>query len=352
MPQFLDFVFPFGEQECSKDFHFTAFRKNDRYSNSNCVIGIPEIGRSGKLYEMCYNLRSAEQTTNPPEWPWSIRQTAVYHSFDTTSGRTVWIIVKGNRLMYKRIRNAIDTSHKKGHGDGYAFDSLYHSFLSSLKIQLIFCDWARENWRWYINVLEDEIRKLTDAALHAPIEQPPTPTSIEKPSMLRSETTPNPSQRVRRGFSWSTVSQEKKVRRSVTFGAKAPVVASTINEKREAVRVVEEERVQGNPRFDFSTLQCIQKLQEKTDETLLALTMNIKIIQDLSRYYKNLQCSPHWLDDFMKETEDGVDRFHLVVSEATTDMEMQKSRLENLRRVLADRKALVSETLFDIPITM
>ena len=111
---------------------------------------------------MCYNLRFAEQTTSPPEWPWSIRQTAIYHSFDTTSGRVVWIIVKGNRLINKRIRNAIGTSQKTGQGYSYTFDSIGHSFHSSLKIQLIFCDWARENWRWYINFLDDEIRKLTD----------------------------------------------------------------------------------------------------------------------------------------------------------------------------------------------
>src|SRR5204862_7582564 len=103
--------------------------------------------------------------------------------------------------MYKRIRNAIE--NKVGQGDMCAFDSLGNSFLSSLKIQLIFCDWARENWRWYINFLEDEIRKLTDAALHAPIEEPLTPISTEKPSLLRSETVPNPSQRTRRALSWS-----------------------------------------------------------------------------------------------------------------------------------------------------
>jgi len=343
MPQFLDFVFPFGEQESRKDFHFSGFRKNDRYNNINCAVGISEIGRSGKQYEMCYNLRSAEPTTSPPEWPWSIRQAAVYHSFDTVSGRAVWIIVKGNRLMYKRIRNAIE--NKVGQGDRCAFGSLGQSFLSSLKIQLIFCDWARENWRWYINFLEDEIRKLTDAALHAPIEQPSTPTSIEKPSLLRSKTAPDPSQKARRVFSWATTSQERKVRRAVTLGAEAPMATNATNEKRGAVTVIEEEPVRGNTRFDFSSLQRIQKLQEKTDETLLALTMNINIIQDLSRYYKNLQGSPHWPDGFVKETEEHADRFHLVVSEATTDMEMQRSRLENLRRMLDDRKALVSGVL-------
>jgi hypothetical protein len=75
--------------------------------------------------------------------------------------------------------------------------------------------------------------------------------------------------------------------------------------------------------------------------------MNINIIQDLSRYYKNLQCSPHWPE----ETEDGVNMFHHVVSEATTDMEMQQSRLENLRRVLADRKALVSGSSINVVTT-
>jgi len=337
MPEFLDFVFPFGRQEFSRDFYFSALKVSDRYNNINCAIEIPELGRSGKRYEMCYNLRSAERTSTPHQ-PWSIRQTAIYHAFDTIYGRTIWISIKGNHLIRDRINDALNTGRDELQGGNDASGSLGQAFLASLEVHLILCNWARENWRWYINFLEDEFQELTSHTLHTLIDRPLIPTSQAQP-ILRSQTAPTPSTRRRRTLS---LSQGRRASRTMTFGAGSPKTSKPSNGDPRQTVISKGAPLPEDPEFAFSKLQNIQHLQEKTNETWLVLTININILQELGRYYTNLRESRHWPDDFREQTTDGIHRFHQVVSEAVSDMEMQKSRLEILRRVLADRKALVS----------
>jgi hypothetical protein len=343
MPQFLDFVYPFGEQVRPEDFHFSAFRENHRFNKTDCTAQIPELSRSGRQYEMCFNLRSVETATGTPEWPFTIRQTAVYHSFDIISRRTVWIIVKGNHLMRDRIRENMRTSDSTEEKDIHRFDLLAESFCASLGIHLILCDWARGEWRWYIKFLENQFQEITGTALHETIDHPSTPTSPLVSPLLRSETAPNPSQRRGRAFSWSSISQGVQTRRAMTVGLGSSSIARPENEEHEIVIVVREKQAGDDPQFSFNKLQVIQNLQEKANETSLVLTMNINVIEKLREYYENLISLRCWPEKFEEQTHDAVQRFQRAVSEAISDMEMQRSRLENLRHVLADRKALVSD---------
>jgi hypothetical protein len=99
MPCFLDFVFPFGEQEYAQDFYFSGLREETSLDSGGGYPAISELGRSGREMRLCYNLRSVEASSGQTNLPWSIRQTAVYHEFDIETGRSVWITVKGNKLI-------------------------------------------------------------------------------------------------------------------------------------------------------------------------------------------------------------------------------------------------------------
>jgi hypothetical protein len=105
MASFLDFVFPFGKQVYARDFHFSGFREESRLVYDSKDAGIPGLGRSGIGLKLCYNLRSVERSSEP-SLPWSIRQTAVYHDFDLETGRTLWVIVKGNKLIKNRMNES------------------------------------------------------------------------------------------------------------------------------------------------------------------------------------------------------------------------------------------------------
>lgn len=339
MPQFLDFVYPFGERVDAEDCHFSAFMATTRTSKADSTLEIPELDWSGRKYEMCFNLRSVESAQGTPEWPWSVRQTAVYHSFDIISGRTIWIIVKGNNLMRNRIQKTMSTSESSKSGNIRDCDLLPRSFCATIETHLIFCEWARENWRWYINFLEKEFRGITGMALHVTVEHQSAP---EISQLMRSETAPNPPEGPKRTFSWSTLSQGLQPRRAVTFEEIPSATAQQDSNDREMTVAVREKQHGNDPIFSFDKLQAIQNLQEKANETTLILTMNIKIIQKLRQQYRDLASLEHWPEKFEERTYKATERFQRAASEVISDMEMQRSRLENLGRILADRKALVS----------
>ncbi|OCL06941.1 hypothetical protein AOQ84DRAFT_342611 [Glonium stellatum] len=156
MPTFLDFLFPFGQQEYPQDFHFSGFRHQSRLREVDRGLRIPELGRSGKDFQLCYSLKSVESSKGQVEWPWSIRQMAIYHSFDFESGRTVWIVIKGNRLMRNRVKQTTGANKRSR-----LFDTPSHALSAALETHLVYSDWSAENWRWYINFLEEQLQTST-----------------------------------------------------------------------------------------------------------------------------------------------------------------------------------------------
>ncbi|KAH7063886.1 hypothetical protein BKA63DRAFT_428591 [Paraphoma chrysanthemicola] len=169
IPSFLDFLFPFGKQVYARDAHFSGLREDSRFDKRSDSNGVVDLGRSGFDIRLCYNLRSVERSTGQPGRQWSIRQTAVYHEFDFETGRALWIFVKGNQLIKARLKEASSLSSSTN------FGTRIEAFVASLAPHLLMCDWAGENWRWYINDLEDELQKLTRDVLSAQIDRPASP---------------------------------------------------------------------------------------------------------------------------------------------------------------------------------
>jgi hypothetical protein len=60
MPDFLDFIFPFGKQLYTQDFHFSGFRHEERLSEDDRGLNLSHLGRSGRDVRMCYSLKSVE----------------------------------------------------------------------------------------------------------------------------------------------------------------------------------------------------------------------------------------------------------------------------------------------------
>lgn len=178
MPSFLDFIFPFGKQEYAQDFHFSGLREEDRLDVRRKGIEIHELGRSGREIKLCYNLRSVEVSKSQTDLPWSVRQSAVYHSFDLNTGQSLWVNVKGNKLIKNRITEASETPSL------CRVQSRSEAFSASLATHLLFCDWSAENWRWYINDLENELQALTRNALATQVDKVPTPPSTPVPFMM------------------------------------------------------------------------------------------------------------------------------------------------------------------------
>jgi hypothetical protein len=110
-----------------------------------------------------------------------------------------------------------------------------------------------------------------------------------------------------------------------------------------------EKPMAGDGDFSFSKLQGIQHLEEKVNESLLVIRMNVNILQELSEYYTDLEHREIWPANFTDETMEELSQFQRLISSAISDFKMQQSRLETLIRMLSNRKDLVSkhEQLFN-----
>ena len=180
MPAFLDFLFSFGKQEHAQDFYSSGFQQEDWLVDIDKGLHIPELGRSGREIRLCYSLRAVEPSKSHLDWPWSVRQTALYHSFDFESGQTTWIILKGDQLMKKRIQSATTSKCTRD------FQTNDQSFAATFAIHLLLCSWSGEHWRWYINFLEEALQAMTRHTLLVTVDRAPK-SQLGNPSFLIAE---------------------------------------------------------------------------------------------------------------------------------------------------------------------
>ena len=104
MPEFVDFLFPFGLWSYAEAeyFYFNRFRQRTGLTEQwrhNFLNAKPVDQR----FQMCYHLKAVEPSDSDE---WSIRHYAVHHPFDLKELRTIWIIVEGDELMKRRIESA------------------------------------------------------------------------------------------------------------------------------------------------------------------------------------------------------------------------------------------------------
>jgi hypothetical protein len=344
MPSFLDFIFPFGRQENANDFYFSGFRQETRLEDVYKRLQIPEIGRSGREIRMCYNLKSVEPSEYQPSFPWSIRQTAVYHSLDVETGQTFWIILKGDELIKERIE---ETSGSPG-GIHNPSDRVpwRDSFASSLATHMIICDWCGEDLRWYISYLEQTLQEKTRRTLAVKVETPASPVS----------------EKVAKSITWNTVSThipEKSSFRSDSFFKRSspvsPLRATSIPAEVPPARPSPPgpppprsntmySQMGGLPNptnFSFADLQQVQLVEDKANEVLLILESNVNVLTELKEHYRSVTISEHCPEELIRDCSRDIQRFEKRIVGIINDLRIQQSRTTTLLRLLADRKSLV-----------
>lgn len=338
LPQFLDFLFPFGNQQYAQGFHFSGFKYENRFSDVDSGLKIPDLGWSGRNFQFCYNLKSIERSRGQPEWPWSIRQSALYHSFDVENGRTNWIVIKGDQLLKKRIKLATGS---RGLPETSCFDTVDRAFASSLAVHIIMCEWSGENWRWFINFLEEALQTTTRPTLSAMVDPFPSSMANEEPlghSMLaqcaKSCTDITLADPVLRG----PPAQAYHLKGRSTSNCKT---MSDIDLASQELDTLQPQVTTSHPDFSFSDLQRIQFIQEKVNETLLVLKVNVDVLTELRQYYHSICESDGWPRELIVKCKGDIFRFETRVVAVEKDLRMQQSRTETLLRLLADRKSLL-----------
>lgn len=163
MPSYLDFMYVFGKQEKSRDLGYSSFREQTLLSDAPRGPAVNVLGRSGRQYQMSYNLKAPFLKTSPDNL-WTIRQAAIHHQFDIVEGTSLWVITKGDTELKNRIELMTGPD---GRPEDRAFTSPADCFKSSLAVHALIAHWAGEDWRWRIQALEDDIDRATYEAVDA-----------------------------------------------------------------------------------------------------------------------------------------------------------------------------------------
>lgn len=355
MPEFVDFLFPFGFRSYAEDFYFSGFRQRTQLAQ-HWRNTAPNPRPVHKRFQVCYNLKSVEPSDSDG---WSIRHCAVHHSFDMQEVRASWIVVKGDELMKRRIESA--TSDRGPH-EPSDFKSMDGAFMASLVTHMIFCAWSFENWRWYINFLEDKFQSMTRRTFSAPVHVPfllPTATD-QLPPKSRTNT-----QRTFSMFSRTATRMTEKgsfkpalkhrpsapqTYENPDTGVSQPLPPDEDDDddddKPEIPLTPNDVKVEDEKRdFSFGKLRKVHEIAEKANEAVLVLNQNITILTQLREYYRSLSKRKDFPKDLADNCKDTIDDFELRVDGLEHDMQMQISRLETLLRLLEDRKTLLHSIL-------
>lgn len=359
MPSFLDFVFSFGTQRHAKDFHFVGFRHDTRLTGPEKGPAIPALGRSGRMLQLCYSLRSVESSPGQEKWPWSIRGTATHHAFDFETGRTSWVIVKGGgggASMKERIMN--ETKPHSGQTP-YKFGSRDQAFSSSMSTHLLLCNWSAENWRWYINYMEEQVQAITRKTLSVTVAKPPRepkqqllftrnqtgllvpPTKTLTSKSLTAQTQPQNVSAPSAKNAGGPPTQGPPGRTGLLGNPGPPPRLSTSLEDAKHVPSL------ADSEFSFDDLRRIEYIEEHANGALLVITLNCSILKAIVEHYTTVMASASCPHDLKQKCGSDFRRFVSRISHICAEMQMQKARLETLLRLLADRKALVCIDWFE-----
>ncbi|KAE9381938.1 hypothetical protein N431DRAFT_360451, partial [Stipitochalara longipes BDJ] len=330
MASFVDFLFSFGKQDYPKDFHFSGLYNETHLSDDQPSLSLPDLGRSGTGFQMCYNLKSVESSSSQPQFPWSMRQLAVYHSFDVVSGKSFWTMIKGDALIKRRIKAATDPRSYPN----LDLSSALQSFLMTLTVQLIIFDWCREQWRWYISYLEELQEITTRRALTMRFDRPAIPPSSNHPPRA----TTAPIGKVKR-----VVSQMVKRAASATGTLPPPIPLQSMPQTGPPPEF--EPDLENTKSFSFSDLQKVQSYEEKVRELLLVVGSNIKIVMDIKDFYMELVESSGFPNDIKLGSTRKIKDFEKTVLSIVNDLQMQHSRASMLLSTLTNRKGLLNGVL-------
>ena len=369
MPEFLEFLFPFGLREHAEDFYFGGFRQHISLREQELnILGPCSRSLMGR-FEICFNLRSAEPWGDSD---WSIRHCAFYHSFSVRQVQSQWAIVKGDDLIRRRIESMFGPS---GTCQASDFESLARAFMVSLDTHLVFCNWSAENWRWYINTLEEKFQSLTRRALAASINLPLLPKAdIDKfrmrPRASTGGTARSTVTRLSRAFS-----QIKDKRKSRSANREPNAISQTpfttgmsssqsypgpeddtdddTDDDADDDTDEEEDTLNspgsGNKKsddehqeFSFPKLRKVHGISEKVQEATLVLKQNISVLSQLRKFYASAMKRTGFPESVSQTCETAIADFEAHVLRLEEDMNIQIMRLDALSRLLQDRKTFVS----------
>lgn len=369
IPEFLNLLFPLGEREIAQDFYSDGFYQHTNLSSTTPSLHLPERAWSGRDFKICYSLKSVEPSESQTCWPWLICHCALHHTFDVSSVRSTWTIVKGNQSIEKRISKA---TSGRGPPEFCSYGTLDRALAAALATHLMMTDWSAENWRWYISFLEERFGALTQGAISMDTDVPTHPVVMEDQFAPVPRTQTQTAIRSSMARVWSSKlfraskqtiendtslaltelqdSPPQRMHINARSGKKQPLPPGrSIVAMQPLDKPAFQYDTYGQRQFKFSHLQDFQDLEESAIETILVLRLNLNIYKQISAFYRSLFKHGELPKVTIGQKCKGdLRRFERRIQGIKSQTDAQIIRVEALLRLMAARKTLV-RSLVSLP---
>jgi hypothetical protein len=168
-PQFLDYVHGFGFKLREEDDNFGGYDRQLYFQRGDVFEGSVDYGKvqtfdlpghaismvpgTNLWLEFCYCLRYIAKHGREQQNPWSLRQTAVYQRYDSTSRTSKWMIIQPSERLqvelteYLELKDTITGSVTITSCDAHTVHAMVFSS-------------TERNWREYMNTLQRELSIL------------------------------------------------------------------------------------------------------------------------------------------------------------------------------------------------
>lgn len=271
-------------------------------------LALPEIGRSGNQFQHCFRLFGVEKSEEGDALmigSWFIRHTGIYHAMDIEANRSVWIVIKGNNLLRKRIKLATQ-DYLERHPN--AWKTTQGGFLSNLNTHLLIFQWCTEQWGKYMDCLDTEMRAHTALTQHMPLEDMMDDIALGNRERKRRQSGFPPPSRHPTG---ATASSTKATR--------ATCIDTGDND------------IDPLKLFNFKSLQGLHHLMDTFRDSMAALRANQQIVEEFRIHLNRLLRSSSFADfGDVKEFKDGIDDVQISLKAIQGDIKSYCHRMATL----------------------
>ncbi|KAK6065582.1 hypothetical protein SCUP515_11140 [Seiridium cupressi] len=295
-PEAVGLLYSFGPRNNGlNDFHHTHLIQEYWDQPSSPTYSIPDLGRSGRSMRIGYKLAAMEKSDFDGEW--TMRETVIYHTLDMSNGKLLWITVKANDLIRDRIIEAREKEPTRLHSIPTTIQA---SLEVALSTHMIVLEWCTEGWRWYISQMESRIRDLLVKTTSAPINSAddvldPIPSLVIALSLPTSESivTARPLPKINgtkeATFSESSTAYNNDATNTSAFNRqdKLREPSKAVMDRQSQVQLTIQQLAVLND-FKLKDLQTLGSVSKKVREAKLAMTMNVRILQELLDCYQNI----------------------------------------------------------------
>ncbi|KAI1660893.1 hypothetical protein F4813DRAFT_267053 [Daldinia decipiens] len=360
MPYFLDFVLTFCTRE--QPLAHAAFRYEDYLEENSSEFAIPQLRRSGVQIQHAFNLLSVERAGDSIEKnQWPLRQVALYYSFDVSNGRSLWIILKGNKIMATRILSA--TEHQR-RLKATAITNPETSFIAALEVHMIMIDWCSENWAEYIEHVEEVVNTNSIEGKTAPVDEVTRPAEIETAHTQRNTNTfgskSQPTDIFNSTKRWtlrqSSSNLFKSIRRFSGLESRLPPndEENTAEKGVEDTPELQDEEYEEDrdklsdleKEFSFQKYQNMSQLSVELEKSLAVLEQNKGVLGAIEEHYRSV-IESYGLTTYMKKGlyDSDLAAFFAKIRSTKRELDIHYRRIQTLSQALENEKTMFTTLL-------